>query len=128
VEEVNQEAFSEVSFHGAYEPKRAVHWKYIRRYEDWRYHGRNYEGSPSKDLWLDAGWAEQPADPERLYDLILDPNETHSHARDPTYPQTLDDMRARLDRWMLETGDPLLQGPIPLPKSAWRIRAKMERR
>jgi hypothetical protein len=27
-------------------------------------------------------------------------------------------MRARLDNWIVETEDPLLQGPVPLPPGA----------
>jgi len=128
-EEVHDAIFAEVTFHGWYEPQRAVRTqrhKYIRRYEDWRYDGRNCDGSISKDLFLANGWADQPADRERLFDLFFDPHETHNLVDDPAHAHILDEMRARLDRWMQETNDPLLQGAVATPKSAWRVRERMD--
>ena len=113
-EEVNDEVFAEVTYHAAYEPKRAVRtqrWKYMRHFG-----GRdrpvlpNCDDSPSKDVWLDAGWQRLPMDEERLYDLAFDPNETRNRANDADAAEVLDDMRGRLDRWMARTDDPLLGG------------------
>lgn len=113
-EEVNDEVFAEVTYHAAYEPKRAVRtqrWKYIRHFG-----GRdrpvlpNCDDSPSKDVWLDAGWQGRRVEEERLYDLAFDPNETQNRAGDADLADVLDDMRGRLDRWMAATSDPLLGG------------------
>ena len=121
-EEINDEVFAEVTYHAAYEPQRCVRtrrWKYIRRYDD---RGKpftcNCDDSPSKTLWLQCGWRERVAPAEQLYDLVFDPHETHSMADDPSRGNVLDDMRGRLDRWMADTDDPLLQGPAPLPAGA----------
>ena len=118
-DQINDEIFAEVTYHAAYEPQRAVRtrrWKYIRRFD-----GRdrpvlpNCDDSPSKEVWLAHGWQDRPVPAEQLYDLIFDPNEANNLAGDPAYAATLDEMRARLDRWMRRTGDPILRGPVPLP-------------
>jgi N-sulfoglucosamine sulfohydrolase len=120
--QINEAIFAEVTYHAAYEPQRAVRtrrWKYIRRFDDRS--GPvlpNVDDSPSKDLWLAHGWREQPVASEQLYDLIFDPNESHNRAGDPALAAALDEMRARLDTWMRATGDPLLDGPVPLPPGA----------
>lgn len=121
-DEVNDAIFAEVTYHAAYEPKRAVRtrrWKYIRRFD-----GRertvlpNCDDGPSKQSWLDHGWRERPVAVEELYDLVFDPNETCNAAGDPAQAGALDEMRRRLDRWMRETQDPLLHGPVALPPGA----------
>ncbi|MFO7958947.1 MAG: sulfatase [Candidatus Brocadiia bacterium] len=130
VEQVREEVFAEVNYHAAYEPMRCVRtarWKYIRRYYDRR--GPvlpNCDNSPSKDLWLEHGWSEQAPPQEALFDLVFDPHETNNVAGDAGHRSALDDMRERLDRWMEETDDPLLEGDVPAPKGA-RITRQDER-
>lgn len=119
---IREELFAEVSYHAAYEPKRAVRtsrWKYIRNYG-----GRrtpvlpNCDDGPSKTEWLDAGWRSRPVAPEQLYDLMFDPNETQNLAGDPVHEKTRTDMATRLDAWMQRTADPLLKGSVPAPSGA----------
>lgn len=121
--EVNDEVFAEVTYHAAYEPQRAVRtrrWKYIRRF------GTrctpvlpNCDDSPSKDLWLSHGWADQILPDEQLYDLVFDPHEAYNLAADPLYVSAMEEMRARLLNWMERTHDPLLAGePVPAPAGA----------
>ena len=121
-EELHDAIFTEVTYHASYEPMRGVRtrrWKYIRRYD-----GRstpvmpNCDDSPSKDVWLAAGWRQRPIAPEQLYDLVFDPNEACNLATDGAHAAVLDEMRKRLDRWMRETADPLLDGPVPAPPGA----------
>jgi hypothetical protein len=99
---------------------RTRRWKYIRRFDD--EHDApvpaNTDDSPSKTLWLEHGWLERPVAREQLYDLVLDPNEAANVAGDPTYAPVLHELRDRLERWMQETGDPLLDGPVPPPPGA----------
>lgn len=120
--EIHDEIFAEVTYHASYEPLRAVRtkrWKYLRRFD-----GRtravmpNCDDSPSKDVWLAAGWRERPIPAEQLFDLLFDPNEAHNLAYDPSMSEVLKDMRARLDRWMKATDDPLLKGRVPAPPGA----------
>ena len=121
-DEINEEIFAEVTYHAAYEPQRAVRthrWKYIRRFEE-RHTPvlPNCDDSLSKDIWMKHGWREQPVPQEQLYDLIFDPNETHNLAGESSMDEVLDEMRGRLERWMLATDDPLLKGPVPAPSGA----------
>jgi arylsulfatase A-like enzyme len=120
VAEVREEVFSEVTYHAAYEPMRAVRtrrWKYIRRFD-----GRsrpvlpNCDGSPTKELFLTHGWAERPPAEEMLFDLVFDANEANNLASDEEHAEVLDEMRGRLGDWMKRTDDPLLKGHVPAPK------------
>ncbi len=117
--EINDQVFAEVTYHAAYEPKRAVRthrYKYIRHFG-----GRktpvlpNCDDGPSKSLWLSYDWKDQPVTEERLYDLVFDPLEHNNLVGEPNLKTTLNDMRGRLDSWMKSTNDPLLKGPVPLP-------------
>ena len=114
-DEVNDAVFAEITFHAAYEPQRAVRtkrYKYIRRYE--RPVLANIDDSPSKDYLLAHGLAERDAPSEQLYDLVFDPNEAHNIV--DAEPEIAAELRARLQAWMEETGDPLLDGPVaPAP-------------
>jgi N-sulfoglucosamine sulfohydrolase len=120
--EINDEVFAEVTFHAAYEPKRAVRtqrWKYIRRYGDKHTPVLpNCDDGLSKSLWLEFGWKNMILPDESLYDLIFDPTEQHNVAADPALLPVLTDMRDRLERWMRRTQDPLLNGPVPAPHGA----------
>lgn len=121
-EDVRDEIFAEVNYHAAYEPKRCVRtkrWKYIRRYSDRRKPVlANCDDGPSKTVWLENGWADRELPKEALYDLVFDPTETSNCIDDPKNAAVLADMRNRLDRWMRNTNDPILKGPIPAPKGA----------
>ena len=123
VEEVNDAIFGEVTYHAAYEPKRAVRtqrYKYIRRYGEHAHPTLpNCDDSASKDLWLSYGWSEHRIAQDQLYDLIFDPNEVQNLATDPSYAPVLGEMQARLGDWMKATDDPLLHGePVPKPPGA----------
>ena len=119
---VRDEVFAEVNYHAAYEPARMVRTarhRLIRRYD-----GRdrrvlpNCDDSVTKSLLVEAGWATHAMEPEQLYDLTLDPAEARNVAGDPRYADVLADLRGRLDRWMKDTNDPLLRGPVEAPAGA----------
>ncbi len=118
VPEVHEEIFAEVTYHAAYEPQRAVRttrYKYMRRYDD-QHLGRvlaNLDDSLTKDVLLAAGWADVDPPWEALFDLWLDPSEGNNRINDPTLAGVLEDLRERLHDWMVRTGDPLLDGPVP---------------
>jgi len=121
--EVNEQLYGEITFHAAYEPMRTVRtrrYRYIRRFDD-EHTGPvlpNVDDGPSKDLLVEHGWAKRAQAPEQLYDLIFDPQEAANVIADPAYAEVAADLRARLERWMRETGDPLVAGRVdPLPGS-----------
>ena len=109
---VHEEVFCEVNYHAAYEPMRSVRterYKYIRRYDGRDRHVLpNVDDTPSKAFILAHDWESYPRDQEMLFDLIFDPNESHNVADDPRMADVLTDLRSRLDRWMTETNDPLV--------------------
>jgi arylsulfatase A-like enzyme len=122
VEDVNEAIFAELTYHAAYEPVRAVRterWKYIRRYGDrLKPVLPNTDDSPTKDLLLAEGWGEIDLPREALHDLRFDPVEAHNLIDAPHCAPVLDELRGRLDAWMRETEDPLLEGPVPAPEGA----------
>lgn len=120
VGELHEEVFAEITFHAAYEPQRSIRtrrWKYIRRFTgDQRPRPANTDDSPTKQLLLDHGWAQRPVAAEQLYDLVFDPGEMANLAADPAHAGVVAALRGRLEGWMRETGDPLLDGPVaPAP-------------
>lgn len=118
-ETLHEELFSEVSYHAAAEPMRAVRttrYKYIRRF-----HAEhtpilaNCDGGVSKRELLDNGnWRERTLPAEYLFDLLYDPNEACNLATDMEHAGILADMQQRLTGWMLRTDDPLLSGNVPI--------------
>jgi N-sulfoglucosamine sulfohydrolase len=122
VESLHEEVFAETTFHAAYQPHRAIRtgrWKYIRRFDDYPHPVlANCDDSESKDVWVAAGWGEREVPEEQLYDLVLDPAEGDDLAADRAHREVRDDLRARLEAWMRETEDPLLDGPIEPPPGA----------
>lgn len=122
-EEVNEAIFSEVNYHAAYEPQRCVRtgrYKYIRRYGERaeRTTLPNCDDGPSKAVWVENGWKERPVAPEQLYDLVFDPNECENLVEDAGSQDVLEQMRGRLEGWMEQTDDPLLEGKVPAPPGA----------
>jgi N-sulfoglucosamine sulfohydrolase len=121
-DDVNEEIFAEITYHAAYEPQRAIRtprWKYIRRFCEPR--GpvlANVDDSPSKDALVERGWGERPIASEQLFDLAVDPGEGTNLAGDPSAALVRDGLRDRLEQWMAETEDPLLDGPVAPPPGA----------
>ncbi len=124
---IRTEVFSELTYHAAYEPQRAIRtdrFKYVRRFDDYpRPILPNCDDSPSKDAYLARGWAQRPVPRETLHDLFFNPGEGRSLIDDPSYAPVLRDLRDRLQRWMESTADPLLDGPV-VPPAAARVNAQ----
>lgn len=119
---VREDSFAEVTYHAAYQPMRSVRtkrWNYVRSFDNERRRPlANCDASRSRDVLVAAGYGDRPTAEEALYDLLFDPQERNNLAGDPAHADILKQMRKRLDRWLLETADPLLAGPVVLPKGA----------
>jgi N-sulfoglucosamine sulfohydrolase len=119
-EEVHDAVFAELTYHAAYEPMRAIRterWKYIRRFGDrLRPVLPNTDDSPSKDLLLASGWGDREVPREMLFDLRLDPAEANNLVAERR--DVANELRERLEAWMRETEDPLLEGPVAAPPGA----------
>jgi len=119
---VRDAIFGEVTYHAAYEPQRCVRterWKYVRRWGEKETPVLpNCDDGLSKSLFLAAGWTDRALPREALYDLLFDPTESHNVIDDPAQADTVAAMRQRLQRWMTDTDDPLLNGPVPAPSGA----------
>ena len=122
-EPLHDAVFAEVNYHAAYEPMRCVRterFKYIRRYD-----GReklvlpNVDDTPSKEFLLQHGWENQPREQEMLYDLLFDPLESNNLIDNTEWRNTAAQMRERLDQWMAETDDPIVEeGQVCAPSGS----------
>jgi N-sulfoglucosamine sulfohydrolase len=119
-----EQLFPELTYHAAYDPMRGVRtdrYKYIRSYEERPFSfPPNVDGGLTKELLKNRGYFDRRRPPEMLYDLAVDPFEQRNVIGDPGYAGVLNDLRARLDRWMRDTNDPLLKGYVP-PHPAARV-------
>ena len=127
---VRSAIFSELTCHAAYEPQRAIRtdrYKYIRRFDDYPYPVlANCDDSPSKDAYLERGWATRSVARESLHDLFFNPGEGRNLVGNDDYAGVLVELRERLHEWMVCTNDPLLHGPVAPPVGA-RINSQSQR-
>ena len=70
-------------------------------------------------MLVQAGWGTEPPTRVELYDLIMDPGEMRNLAEVPEFDGVRDQLDRRLQAWMAETDDPLLDGPVPVPDGAF---------
>ncbi|HEX9098796.1 MAG TPA: sulfatase [Candidatus Dormibacteraeota bacterium] len=118
--EPREAIFAEKTFHSYYDPMRCVRTrrhKYIRNFEtsfavevpaDIQ-QGPIFRANPS--LYS----TDRPSVVE-LYDLEADPLEEHNLAGSPSLQAVEAELSAELWRWMRETDDPLLNGPVASPR------------
>lgn len=111
--------YGEKTFHGHYDPMRCVRtreWKLIANFEaapiqetstDFDNNGHGYP-----EVALATGLKGKHP-PFELYHLKDDPQERNNLAEDTAHAETLADLKSDLLHWMVETQDPLLNGPIP---------------
>src|SRR4051794_17518885 len=119
---VRDAVFTELTYHAAYDPQRAIRtprWKYVRHFDDYPTAVLpNVDDSASKDLYVEAGWGERRVPREQLFDILIDPEEGENLVGVPALEQVRADLAARLEQWMRDSDDPLLEGPVPAPEGA----------
>lgn len=108
-------------------PIRTDRYKYVRRFDDYPYPVLpNCDESPSKNAYLERGWATRAVPRESLHDLAFNPGEGRNYIDNDGYSGVLAELRERLEEWMVGTDDPLLRGPVAPPVGA-QINAQSQR-
>lgn len=115
--------FSEINYHAAYQPARAVRagrYKYIRHFLPAQSPIlANVDNCPEKTFLFEQGvYAHRQTPGEELFDLYADPGEKENLAFSERYAARLADMRRQLLHWMESTDDPLLAGSVAAPAGA----------
>ena len=127
--EEHDHIFTEMTYHDRYNPMRAIRtrrFKYIRNF------GERplvflpkdiFDGLAGEEM-KDEYYADQRPE-EELFDLEADPLEMNDVAGDDAYADVLKELRGRVDTWMRETNDRLLDGEWP-PSDKQRERAETD--
>jgi arylsulfatase A-like enzyme len=112
--------FAEKTFHSYYDPMRCIRTrrhKYIRNFET------AFAVEVPGDIQQGAIFRANPArystdrpNVVELYDLETDPLEEHNLAGNQGLGEVERELSAQLWRWMRETDDPLLKGPVASPR------------
>jgi len=121
-DKIRDEVYFELTYHAAYDPMRGLRmqdYKYIRNFEVRSFFfPPNVDDGISKGHFRSQGYYDRLRPFEFLFDLKKDPLERKNLVGEPQYDATLQTLRAKLFEWMKQTGDPLLEGPVPLPEGA----------
>jgi len=115
-QQIRDSFFCELTWHDKYHPMRGIRtnqYKYIRNFQD----------GPQVYLPLDIHQSKaghdvratynKPNTEEELYDLENDPLEQKNLANDADFTYITLSLRQKVFKWMKETDDPLLFGPVP---------------
>ncbi len=118
-QEVRDAIFAEKTFHSYYDPKRCVRtqrFKYIRNFES------SFLVEVPGDIQQGAifrsnveRYSTDRLSLVELYDLQADPLERNNLASEAAFGEVERELEERLWRWMEETNDPLLHGPVASP-------------
>ena len=109
---IRKHVFAEINYHAVDNAMRCVRtdrYKLIRRYvNNPDAVIRCCDMSLSKDAFLQAGWDRWTRSDVEFYDLVLDPTESCNLADEESYGEVRTLLERELDRWMIDTDDPLL--------------------
>ena len=111
------EVFAEMTYHDYYDPVRAIRTQTHKLIVAFTF---NKGFMDSSQQWFHKTITVEPANPAtsrhplvELYDLRKDPLERENLADDPDHAEVRRDLLRRLNAWMRDTADPLLEG-VPM--------------
>ena len=107
--------YFEKTYHDNYDPIRGLRtkrYKYVMNFDAQTLYDVRIATAPRYN-WFKGSIRKYTQD--ELYDLSRDPDEATNLADRAEVQTVRVDLRKRLARWMAETNDPLLDGPIPSP-------------
>jgi arylsulfatase A-like enzyme len=117
--EERDSVFHELTFHDKYAPMRAIRteeYTYVRNFGDLPrvYMPSDIRHSISGQV-LYREYYHQGRPDEELYYRPDDPHEQEDVAGDSDHAEALERLRSRVDDWMAETDDPMLEGDLEPP-------------
>jgi arylsulfatase A-like enzyme len=116
-----EQVFAEKTYHTYYDPMRAVRtedWKLIANFEHapWQETSPDYQCNAKSYVEISKALTEPEHDmyhpPFELYNLKDDPFEQRNLADSPDVRATRDKLITALWKWMADTEDPLIDGPM----------------
>lgn len=117
--EPRSEVFGEMTWHIYYDPIRFIrtdtHKLIVNFSTAFSFMDPSQNWHPKTITVYPANPAAAKHPPIELYDLRADPLERNNLADEEQQAPLRRELLARLSKWMRETGDPLLEGPIPAP-------------
>ncbi len=112
------EVFAEKTYHTYYDPTRAIRTRRHKLIWNFDFVPRIelpsdiIVGATARHMLREFAGYKQPVE---LYDLQADPWEMNNIAPSAEHAEVRTDLSRQLLRWMRDTGDPLLQGPVSSP-------------
>lgn len=119
-DKVRDQVYAEINYHASYQPMRCIRteeYKYIRIFDNYKKPMlANIDSSNPKELLLSNQFDEYEIKDEYLFNTVIDPQEKENLVDDHKYNNVLNEMRHKLNDFMKETNDFLLNDKIEVPK------------
>lgn len=119
---IRDEIYAQMNFHTSYEPIRCVRterYKYVKYYDyEWqKYNLSNMDDAEPKDYLIQQGVQNISKDMEQFFDLEFDPTESNNLIGNNEYIEIIDNLRNRLNKYLIDSDDPIVKGEIEIKKN-----------